>query len=459
MAHTAWTYRETLRALHDRSTYGRGYVADPFGGVAGAERGLRRTAALLDRLGRPQERYGVVHVAGSKGKGSTSALIAAALRAEGHRVGLYTSPHLHTWRERIAVDEEPVDEATFAVVARRALDAAEAQEAERPELGPVTTFELLTAMGLDRFAEARCGIAVIEVGIGGRYDATNVLRPLVAAITRLDLEHTAILGDTIGEIAADKAGIVKAGRPVVVSPQLPEALVAIAAVASERGSPLLVGGRDWRLAGDWRGFEAVGPWGRWKGLRLGLAGPHQVENAGTALAALWCLDMNGLAVSEAAIRVGYAAARWPGRFERVSGGGSLPVILDGAHTPVAAAALAATFAAEYPGRRATVVLGTADDKDTMALLGALRPVTSAVVATRSTHPRAATAELIAAVAGAVGLPIEVVPAVGEALRRAILRAGSDGVVLVTGSLFVVAEAREALGLARPDPLPRPSESP
>jgi len=455
IADSAWTYPDALRALLDRSAYERGYVADPFGGAAGGERGLRRTAALLDRLGRPQERFRVVHVAGSKGKGSTCAMIAAALTAAGHRVGLFTSPHLHSWRERVAVDGEPVDESSFAALTRRALEAAEALEAAQPDLGGVTTFELVTAIGLDGFAAAGCDVATVEVGLGGEYDATNVLHPLVAAITRIDLEHTAVLGGTLAEIAGAKAGIVEPGRPVVVSPQPADALSVIEAVAAARQSPLRLGGRDWRWAGDWRRFAAAGPWGRYDDLRLALAGPHQVENATTALAALWCLDQAGIAVSETACRAGLAGARWPGRFERVARPGAPEVVLDGAHTPAAAAALVATLAAALPGRRAVVVLGTASDKDTTGLARALGPAAVAVVATRSVNPRAAPPAAVAAGVRAVGLPVEIEPTVAAALGRAMAAAGSTGLVLVTGSLFVVAEAREALGLAAPDPPPSP----
>ncbi len=445
-----WTYLDALRALWARSAYERGYISNPFNDLKSAERGLRRTAALLDRLGRPQERYAILHVAGSKGKGSTSALAAAALGAGGHRVGLFTSPHLHAWRERVAVAGEPVAEETFAALTQRAVAAAEALEAARPDLGQVTTFELLTALALDGFAAAGCAVAVVEVGLGGTYDATNVVRPAVAAITRLDFEHTAVLGATIEEIAANKAGIVEPGRPVVVSPQPPAALAVIEAAAAERGSPLLVGGRDWRWSGDWRAFAADGPWGRYDGLGLALPGAHQVENAATALAALWCLHRAGLAVPEAAVRAGFAAVRWPGRFERVAVNGAT-VVLDGAHTPAAAAALAAALAEVYPGRRAVAVLGLGADKDPAALAAALAPVAASVVATRSTNPRAAPPEAVAAGARAAGLPTEVVPAVAAALARARARAAAGGLVLVTGSLFAVAEAREALGLARPDP--------
>lgn len=445
------SYRDALRAVWARSDFERGRVANPFVDAEAGQRGLRRTAALLERLGRPQARFGAVLIAGSKGKGSTAAILAAILRAAGLRTGLSTSPHLHTVRERIVLDGVPIAEATFADLAGRVEDAAVALERDEPELGAVTTFEVLTALGFLAFAEAGCELAVVEVGLGGGYDATNVLVPLVSVISRLDYEHTAILGRTLPEIAVAKAGIIKPGVPVVVAPQEPAPLAVIAAVAAERGSPLLIGGKDWRLAGTWRDFDAFGPWGAYRGLRLALPGAHQVENAGLALAACWALRASGVVIAEPATRAGLAAVAWPGRFERVARAGAPLVILDGAHTPAAAAALAATVAAEYPEQRAVVVLGTLADKEPAALLRALAPVVRAVVVAEADHPRAMPVADLASRVAAVGSPIEQRSTVAEALSRAAALAGADGMVVVTGSLFVVAGAREALGLARPDP--------
>lgn len=447
----SWDYPAALRAIWERSGYDRGFVSNPFAGDEAAQRGLKRTAALLDRLGRPQERYGILHVAGSKGKGSTCAFAASILHAAGYRVGLFTSPHLHTYRERIAVNGAAISEAAFAALTQRAVAAAEALEAAAPDLGAVTAFELTTAMALDHFAAAGCDLAVVEVGLGGRLDATNVVTPLVAAITALDLEHTAVLGDTLPAIARQKAGIIKPGRPVVVSPQAPEALTVIAATAERLGSPLSLAGRDWQWTGDWCAFAASGPWGDLPALRLGLPGAHQIENAATALAATWLLGSAGYPIPPDAMRAGLAAATWPGRFERAALPNGATAILDGAHTPASAAAFAATIAAEYPERRAVLVLGVLGDKDPAALAAALAPVTSAVIAAESHTPRAVPAARVADVLAAAGRPAHAGGDVAAALRRAAALAGPAGLVLVTGSLTVVAEAREALGLAVPDP--------
>ncbi len=446
-----WSYPTALRVLWDRSAYDRGYISDPFADADSAARGLRRVVRLLDRLDRPHERFAIAHVAGSKGKGSTSAMIATALLRAGYQVGLSTSPHLHSWRERININGEPIDAPTFAALTKRVIAEAEALEGEEPDLGPLTTFEAVTAMGFTAFAAAGCDVAVVEVGLGGSYDATNVVIPTVAAITRLDLEHTAVLGSHLVDIAVAKAGIVKPGRPVVVSPQADDALAVIATIATERGSPVWVGGRDWQWDGTWQGFAASGPWGYYPGLRLNLPGPHQVENACTAIAALWCLDRAGIAVPETAIADGLAAVNWPGRFERVRTDAGPTFILDSAHTPAATAALAATLASEFPGRFATIVLGTSADKDVASLVRPLAPIATTLISTRSSNPRAASAEVVAAGVRTSGLETEIAADVSSAVARAINVAGVNGLVVVTGSLFTVAEAREALGLATPDP--------
>jgi dihydrofolate synthase/folylpolyglutamate synthase len=373
------------------------------------------------------------------------------LRAAGHRAGRYTSPHLHSWRERIVVDGRPIDEDAFADLLRRALAAAESIEREEPGLGRATSFELLTAMALDEFARAECDFAVVEVGLGGTYDATNVVSPLVAVITRIDYEHTNVLGRTLPEIAANKAGILKPGRPAVVSPQGPEVLATIESVAAERECPLLVGGRDWQWAGSWRGFGAIGPWGRIADLTLGLVGGHQVENACTALAALWCLRERGVAIPETAIREGFSTARWPGRFERLSQRRAPDVIFDGAHTGAAAAALAATLDEELPGLRPIVVIGTSSDKDPADLGKPLSTIATAAIATRSRGPRATDPAVIATALQTAGIAVDVAPTVAEAIERAKRVAGPKGLILVTGSLYVVAEAREFYGLATSDP--------
>lgn len=442
-----WDYQRALDELWQRSSYERGLISDPFGDAAHAERGLARMLALLSLLGDPHLRYPTVHIAGSKGKGSTGAFIASAATEAGLRAGFYTSPHLHRFPERIAVNGLPLTDEDFAAHAETVARAAAELDANSPGSESVSTFEFVTAMSFVAFARHACDIAVIEVGLGGRYDSTNVLAPTVSVITRIDLEHTAVLGNTYGEIATQKAGIMRSGVPCVVSPQTPEALEAIEHIAAGIGVPLLVGNRDWHWNGSWRAFSAIGPWGSWENLKLGIAGPHQVENACTALAALHVLNAAGISVPETAIRSGLARARWPGRFERLASRGR-EIVLDAAHTPAAAVALVATWRdAELPPH-ATVVLGMGADKNPRAFLEAIRPVVGSLIATRSDSPRAAAPESIAAIADELGIPNETQPSVAASIAAA--QKSSPAPLLITGSLFVVGEGREALGLALPD---------
>ena len=443
-----WNYARALQELWRRSSYERGLISDPFGDTARAERGLSRVRALLAALGDPQLRIPSVHIAGSKGKGSTASFIAAAAQAAGHRVGLYTSPHPHRFPERIAIDGAPIADDLFAAMAEQASQAASSLDVAQPELGEVSTFELVTAMGFLAFVQRGCDIAVIEVGLGGRYDSTNVLDPLVSVITRIDLEHTAVLGSTHREIAFQKAGILHPGVPCVSSPQVPEAADEIARVAAGTGAPLLIGGRDWHWSGNWRSFAAEGPWGSWSGLSLGLSGPHQMENACTALAALTFVDRGGLPISEMAARRGLAEVRWPARFERLETG-NRTVVFDAAHTPAAADAIIATWRQEIASPLAAVVLGMGSDKDAAAFLDALRPIVGRLIVTQADSPRSADPDAIARAARDLGLGVERRPTVAQAVAAAL---AGDLPVLVTGSLFVAGEAREALGLAAPDPL-------
>ncbi|MGH2531946.1 MAG: bifunctional folylpolyglutamate synthase/dihydrofolate synthase [Thermomicrobiales bacterium] len=446
-----WNYREALRAIWERSAYDRGFVSNPFWGDAAAALGLRRTEAVLARLGRPHDRLGIIHVAGSKGKGSTCAFAAAILRSAGYRVGLYTSPHLHSFRERIAVDGEAIAEETFADLTRVALLEAIALEQDEPELGEVTAFELATAMALRHFATEGCDLAVVEVGMGGTLDSTNVVIPLVSAITTLDYEHTRVLGARIEEIAANKAGIIKPSRPVVVAAQSPAALTVIEGAAAEAGSDLLLSGRNWQTAGAWTDFAAEGPWGRYDGLRSGLAGSHQVENAGVAIAATWLLNGHGFSVPEASARGGIATVRWPGRYEVVDLPDRPRIILDGAHTPASAVALASAVQENEPDRVAVVLLAAMADKEPSAMAQALAPIAASFVATSTNNPRAMGTELLAEGLRSVGKPVTTATDVLTALAASERLAGPDGLVLVTGSLATVAEAREALGLGVPDP--------
>ncbi len=382
--------------------------------------GLERMERALDALGHPERAYDVLHVGGTNGKGSTCAMAAAALLAAGHRVGLYTSPHLVRFNERIAVDGVPISDAALAAAIdeiRRACPWHEAgAEGDR-----LTYFEFATLVGFLHLARERVRVAVVEVGLGGRFDATNALVPRVTAVARIGLDHTQLLGDTVEQIAFEKAGIFKAGVPAVVhANQPPGALETLRAEAHRRGAPFLVAPGDF-----------AGP--------IALAGPHQRGNAGLAAAALRLLAGAGLPVPEDAISRGIATARWPGRLEEVGG-----VLLDGAHNPDGAAALAAALRALHPGRPVELVFGVLSDKDHSGMLSALAGAVRRLHVVAPATPRARPAAEVRDLAASLGLDAHAHASTAEAIACARRAAGDGALVCVAGSLYLVGEARALL---------------
>ncbi len=450
-------YLAALRLVHERSNYEQGFITNPRSGPSGPGLGLLRMRALLDELGSPDHAYPIVHVAGSKGKGSTSAFVAGIGSVAGYRTGLSTSPHLHSFRERITIDSKLVGESLFASLTFETEAAIQHLERQRPEFGMVTAFELLTAMALLAFAEQSCDLAVVEVGLGGTYDATNVVTPAVTIITRLDLEHTQILGNTIESIAANKAGIIKAGVPVITVDQEPAALSVIEEVALQQDAPLLIAGRNFIAAGTWRDFSWSGPARRLEHVRAGMAGPHQMENAALAIAAWSCLEHQGLAASNEAIRSGIGSASLPGRFERISIDGRT-WILDGAHTPLAAATLAVEVLDEF-GVPVPAIVGLLNDKHPAEFFDALAPCISEVILTEPRNPRALPLSELAPTANAVISQVTTSEDLETSLRNARARTGAEVPVLITGSLALVGEARELLRLAVADPSPSDGKIP
>jgi dihydrofolate synthase/folylpolyglutamate synthase len=387
---------------------------------------LDRMREACARRGHPERGMRVVHVAGTNGKGSTSAMIESGLRAAGLRTGLYTSPHLHSFGERIRISGEPIAEAEIA--ARATVLRAMLEEPGAPAL---TFFEVATLIALEAFRDARCEVAVLEVGLGGRFDATNVIAgKLACVITPVALDHQAYLGETLAEIAAEMAGILEAGVPAVVSRhQPPEARVVIEARARELGCPVIVPGAT---------EDALAT-------ACALPGAHQRDNAALAAAALRALPARGIAIDDRAIERGIASANWPGRLERIDG-----VLLDAAHNPHGARALAAYLASLPRSGPRVLIFGAMADKDWREMLSALAPQIDRVIAVSPSMPRAERAEVIAAHASA-----EHAPSIREALERARSIAGAAGLVVVAGSIFVLAEARAALlGLPSEPPIGR-----
>lgn len=408
---------------------------------------LRRVRSLLGRLGHPDRGRLTVHIAGSKGKGSTAAMVAAVLQAAGHRTGLYTSPHLHSFCERVAVDGQPMPEDDFARLTGL-LRPQVAAENIRARYGRLTTFELLTALAFLHFHAHGAQWQVLEVGMGGRLDATNVVEEkAVCVITALGLEHTEVLGDTIQEIASEKAAIIRPGVPVVMGPQqYPEAATVVREAAGQVGAPLVDVARlyRWQRSGhDLQGqaFRLEGPTGT-RELWIPLLGEHQLENAATAVAALDVMADRGYPIRKESVAAGLATVRWPGRLEVLR---RRPlVVADGAHSADSARRLRLALEQYFPALSTIVVAGLSADKDAPAVARELAPLARRVVATRSRHPRAADVSVVARAFAAAGAAVEERATVAEAVEAALATAADGDLVCITGSLFVVAEAREQL---------------
>ncbi len=392
--------------------------------------GLERVREVLAKLGSPEQRLGAIaHIAGTNGKGSTATMVEAIARAAGRRTALYTSPHLASLRERFAIDGLPASEA--AVVAAGEAVAAAGGDA-------LTFFEQVTAMAFVLFAEAGVEVAVIEVGLGGRLDATNVLDAPVAAVTGVAMDHQAMLGDTLAAIAAEKAGIFKPGQQVIVGRSGEDAAVPWLVDAARAA-----GAANVRVI-EPREIAAAPP--------TALAGPHQRANAACALAIADALQSLGAFDAPRAVRAAaLASVRHPGRFETIAG--SPRLILDGAHNPHGAAALAAAVAA-LPGRPRILVLAVSSDKDVGAMIAPLAApgLFERAIATRYDQPRALDPAALAAALDAAGLAAEPIVSLPLAVDRARALAGPEGVVVVAGSLFAVGEVRPDYIAMPVDPL-------
>ena len=384
---------------------------------------LDGTRALLAALGNPHTRFHSVHVAGTNGKGSVCAIVERVLREAGVRTGLFTSPHLVDFRERIRVNGQWADQSR--------LEQRLAHIQSLPEGRDRTFFEVCTALGFDDFARRGVEWAVVEVGLGGRLDCTNVISPEVCVITAIGLDHTEILGDTIGKIATEKAGIIKPGVAVVVAEGPGNDTVA--AIARERGAPLTIAPGN-VLPTAWRDVALPAP----------LAGAHQRANAALALETLAVLRERGLPIADDAVTPGLAAVRWPGRLERAAREPRL--WWDGAHNVEGVRALADAWHAAACGDPGTIVLAVSRDKDARAMLEtfARRFPRARLIATRSRSERALEPDTIARLARDIGIHAESAPDVNAALARALARTGGDA-VLLTGSLFAVGEAMEIHG--------------
>ncbi len=414
---------------------------------------LERIEAACAARGHPERGLPVVHIAGTNGKGSTSAAVAAIGKAAGLRTGLFTSPHLHRFVERVRTDGRPLAEADLARRVRELFRFAESHRSF-PEL---SFYETATLLAFEVFRDKACELVVLEVGLGGRLDATNVVpAPLVTVITRVAMDHARILGSTLGRIAREKAGILKPGRPLISSVRDPSALRAIRRRALELDVPCRFLGRDFafeahppRRPGGPPSFTVDLGGRKLDRLRPGLSGDHQLENLTTAVAVADELRSQGWGLDEGAIRRGIARVRWPGRLERVAG--RPPVFLDAAHNPDGCRALTAFLKGRPEGPR-ILVFGAMKDKDVEAMLGALAPAFDHVVFVEVPMERAAAPpELTTRSREAQLAASSEARSVKQALRSARRLAGREGLVVVAGSLFLLAEARAELLGCRTEP--------
>ena len=446
------TYREAIEYLHGLTDYEKKRIER----YTSETLNLSRVAQLLSALGEPQRAFRAVHIAGTKGKGSTAAMIESVLRTAGYRTGLYTSPHLHTFRERIRVAGQLVRRDEIVALVREIRPLIE-------QIPGVTTFEAITALAFAHFARQGVQVLVAEVGLGGRLDATNVLLPDVSVITSLSLDHTYLLGDTLPQIAREKAGIIKPGVPVVCGLQQTEATQVIREVSAARRSPLVEVGRDWTWTGgafdlDGQSFTVRRERGAADDLAgdywIPLLGRHQLENGTTAIAALQVLRERGFDISPEAVVDGLASVEWPGRMEVLDR--ERPVVVDCAHNPYSIQVLHRALGDWFPGRRWVTVFGASADKDIAGMLRTLLPITTHMIVTRSAHPRAAAPVELADIVAAAGGGAEVAVNVQRAVQRAQAVHPTDG-ILITGSIFLVAEACEIWAEQNGKPLPEKDE--
>ena len=420
------TGQEAVERIHQEAWIGR-------------EPGLSRITKLLSMVGDPHKALKFVHITGTNGKGSTAAMTASILAAAGLRVGLYTSPHLWRFHERFQVSGQPIPDEALGRIGERVILAGRQMD------DPATEFELMTAIGFLWFAEAGCDLVVVEVGLGGRLDSTNVIpAPEAAVITNIGLEHTAILGSTLAAIAAEKSGILKPGCRAVLYGQSREVGEVVARVCAEKEIPLTVTDASQLtllssgLDGQHFTYRGSAP------LLLPLLGDYQLRNAMTVLDTVDALRAQGRNISADAVAHGLAAARWPGRLELVHRRPDL--IIDGGHNPQCAQALAASLRGLYGEKKLIFLIGVLADKDWQSMVGEVLPLAKAIVTVRPESDRAKDENELAAWVRAQGVPAEAHASIGEALDAALALAGPEDAVCAWGSLYSVGELRHCLGL-------------
>jgi dihydrofolate synthase/folylpolyglutamate synthase len=420
------SYAEAVEYLYSLQKYGIKF-------------GLSKTSNLLKALGNPHRELKYIHIAGTNGKGSVAAMLESILMRAGLKVALYTSPHLVRFTERFRVNGEEIEPAQVATL------VAELREVIHPAQPP-TFFEVTTAMALTWFARERPDICIMEVGMGGRLDATNVIRPMVTVITNISLEHQVFLGPHLVDIAREKAGIIKRGVDLVTAATQHQVLSLFKATCEAKNASFWRVGKDIRYRKRGSGFNYYGFRRIEKDLHLGLLGRHQFRNAAAALAVVELMEKKGFSLSSDHIREGLRRPDWPGRMQVVSR--DPLIVLDGAHNPDAMRTLADSMREAFQWRHLILVLGIMSDKDIGKIMREIVPLAGHVIFTRPEYYRAATAETLMQEAKHLGKRGEIVTPIAEALKKARSMAGNKDVVLVTGSLFTVGEALACLNPKR-----------
>jgi dihydrofolate synthase/folylpolyglutamate synthase len=445
-------YKESINWLFDLTNYE--VTKDSFGKqdattLAKRRFDLSRVFKILDSLGSPQDTGLIIHIAGTKGKGTTAALLYTVLTANGYNTGLFTSPHLHSIRERIRVNGEILTESEFAEVSTTVNSVVENHNNNNPN-DKITTFEALTCMAFVAFNNNGTDIQIIETGLGGRLDSTNVVKSSIVGITSISEDHTEILGESLPEIASEKFGIVKNGVHVVSAPQDSSVIPLLKDVCDRNQASLTLVGKDIdvsRTSNSMLGQE-FRVWGYINdrpidhALRTNLLGEYQLENAAVAIGILERIRDRGYPVAYDKILWGFNNVDWPGRFEILK---ETPlVIADGAHNPYSAMRLVEALAIDFSNKPVQMVVGMSEDKDGGAMARELSQIAKGVVVTKSKHPRSMSTEKLEDFFWETGIPVRTEATIKSAIDRALIQTPQDGIVLITGSLFVVAEAREYL---------------
>jgi len=432
MSNKVTSYKEAVQYLYSLQKYGIKF-------------GLSKTSNIMKALGNPQRGQKYIHIAGTNGKGSVSAMVESMLMKAGLKVGFYSSPHLVRFTERFRINRKEIARKKTIELVNELLDVIDPSE-------PPTFFEATTAMALSYFASEKTDIAIMEVGMGGRLDATNVIRPLLSVITNISLEHQDFLGDRLIDIAGEKAGIIKRGVDLVTAATQPSVLNLFKEICEAKRSGFWMAGKDFKYRLKGNDLSYYGIKRRMNGLRSGLAGRYQARNTALALAAVERLEAKGYVISEKDIRDGLMDVFWPGRMQTIS---SDPlVIVDGAHNPGAARELADSIANGFSFDRMIAVIGIMGDKDIKSIIRLISPVADYIICTRPDYYRAADPGRIMREVSGLGKRGEAVDSLSKAIEKAKAMASPRDLILITGSLFTVGEALSILDPVKykPDPV-------